>query len=88
MGIYQNPIDQGILVVQFVKVFFPKANTDVAVSHQLNKQPVGWTLAKVDKFCRIKDSQMPGSLTGISLQSDTDGVNAVIRIEAINLPAR
>jgi hypothetical protein len=70
----------GPLLVQSVQVFFQKANANVAVSHQLGVNPIGWVVTWKDKFSDIKAGMMPAGKSGLTLVSDTDIVNAVVMV--------
>lgn len=72
------------IAIQYVPVFFDKANQTIAVRHTLKSSSVGWSLASVDKFCKIKDATVGSTQSSILLQSDTDRVRAIIRLEAVN----
>jgi len=80
-----DPIQLGGISVQYVRVFFSKANVETPIPHDLGVGVIAATVAKVDKFCRIKDGQMPPAPNAVQLVSDTDAVTATIRVEAVNL---
>ena len=88
MSIVGDPIDLGPISVQWVPVFFAKANDDVPVEHQCRGAFVEASVAWKDKFCDIRGSQMPPGSNVVHLVSDTDGVTAVIRVVTMNLAER
>jgi hypothetical protein len=82
------PINLGRVSVQFVRVYFSAANVDVPVPHDLRVVPIGWSVARIDTHAIIKDSQMPPAPNAIYLVSNTAGVTATIRVEAVNFSER
>lgn len=87
MATRYDPIDLGPIAVQFVRVFFAKANTEVPVPHDL-REPIGWPLVSADKKCIISNGQMPQAPNVLQLVSDTDTVTATILVMAVNRTER
>lgn len=83
-----DPISLGPLSVQMRKVFFDKANAEIAVAHGLGVTPIGWILIGIDSHATIKDGATPLASNAIRLVSDTDGVGATILIVAVNYSKR
>lgn len=88
MSLASDPISLGPFMVQYVPVFFAKANDDVPVEHRCRGRFVEASIAWKDKFCDIRGSQMPPASNVVHLVSDTDGVTATIRIVTVNLAER
>ena len=78
----------GPLSFEFVPIFFPAANSTIAVSHRLNSDAVGWSVVSVDKFCKIMDAPTSNTSSSVALQSDTASVSAVLMLVAVNVSQR
>lgn len=88
MSLQGDPITIGPITMQWVQVYFARANDDVPVQHGCPGRFVEASVAWKDKFCDIRGSQMPPASNVVLLVSDTDGVTATIRIVTLNLAER
>jgi hypothetical protein len=76
----QDPVVTGPIQTQWVKVFFPTADTPYPVVHKCKGILMECSVARVSDYCRIKESQMPPGSNVVQLVSDTAGVEATIRV--------
>jgi len=81
-------IELGPFWLQAVPVFFQTAAVPMGVPHQLPVPPIGSVPIRLNKACRISESQMPHALGTIHLVSDVDSVTATILVIGLALPER
>lgn len=59
-------------------VVFPAANTDVIVTHKLNRLPVGYLVAGSSAACSIFLSSVPATALTITLQSNAAATCTIV----------
>lgn len=76
-GSAENGTQAGNLDAELLDVFFPDADTEVAIPHDLGRVPVGYIPIRFDRAARIYDSNNASWTEKVLyLRSDTAGVNA------------
>lgn len=85
---YWHAIDMEKVLVRYVRVHFPVSGLEVPVPHNLGIIAMGGAVVGVDKHCTIKDGQTPPGSNVLYMVSDTDGVTATIRVEAVTVTER
>lgn len=59
-------------------VVFPAANTNVNVTHRLNRVPIGYLIAGSSAACSIFTSTIPATALTITLQSSTAATCTIV----------
>lgn len=88
MSLRDEALHLGLISVQYVRVYFSKANQETPVKHDLAGEVLGAAVVKKDQTCDIWSGQMPSAPNVLYAVCDTDGVTATFRVEAVNVSER